>query len=206
MINFSLSHFCFFTWPKITKHQRWNFFDFQGFGRRRIFGRTRGDFNPQFLSWNLKNDADASTTLEIRSDSELFNGKQTTTYLKDFTHGQPDSIQSKQIRQETYQRFLPTRKRRSFYVQEDRSRNVADCLVWTRPKIDRINSATRPNDAFIETLVPINFTSNQKETEPFRRQSTSNFQPGNSTPLLSSRSFHSPTISTPIDSLITKYM
>ena len=53
-----------------------------------------------------------------------------SVYSTTYNHGQPDFQQAKQIRQETFQRYATTQLRRSQIQKNDRSFNVASCLVW----------------------------------------------------------------------------
>lgn len=54
----------------------------------------------------------------------------TSIYSTVYGHGQPDEEFSKQIQRESFQRFSTTKTRRSQLQQNDRSFNVASCLVW----------------------------------------------------------------------------
>ena len=64
-----------------------------------------------------------------------------TIYATTFRHGQPNSERSKQIRQETYQRYLTTRTRLLQNKRYDRSPSVAACLVWNQIQEDQSKSS-----------------------------------------------------------------
>jgi hypothetical protein len=79
-----------------------------------------------------------------------------SVYSSVYNHGQPDHEQSKQIRQETFQRYLTTQTRRSQLQQTDQSVSVASCLVWNNTETDK---NTKINDNSKNILAPISIKS-----------------------------------------------
>jgi hypothetical protein len=80
-----------------------------------------------------------------------------SVYSTIYNHGQPDNQQSKQIRQETFQRYSDTRTRRSQLKRNDRSINVASCLVWNDTGNE--NETTKINDKMRKIVAPITLKS-----------------------------------------------
>ena len=78
-------------------------------------------------------------------------------YSSAYTHGQPDSQQSKKIRQETFQRYSTTQTRRLQLKHNEQSLNVASCLVWNNTDIE--NKTTKTNDKMMNTIPPITLKS-----------------------------------------------
>ncbi len=78
---------------------------------------------------------------------------ETSVYSSVYKHGQPDCEQSKQIRRETFQRFLTTRTRLAKQQPNERSPSVASCLVWNNTNEN--NKLPLSNDKMINIVVPI---------------------------------------------------
>ncbi|CAF0719257.1 unnamed protein product [Rotaria sp. Silwood1] len=76
-----------------------------------------------------------------------------TVYASTYRHGQPDPEQSKQIRRETFERFLTTRTRLVEQQRNQRSTSVASCLVWNNIHDDKKPPIS--NDKMINIVVPI---------------------------------------------------
>lgn len=74
-------------------------------------------------------------------------------YSSVYNHGQPDKQQAKQIREETFQRYSTTQTRRSQLQRNERSANVASCLVWNN--IDNENETTKTNEKLLNIITPI---------------------------------------------------
>ena len=115
-------------------------FFLQGFGKRRSKNNIRGEFDPLFVSWVPKHvDRKAFVDdVKISSYADDYNHDptsphviaevqsigteretnpptpaplETSVYSSVYKHGQPDHVQSKEIRRETFERFLTTRTR-----------------------------------------------------------------------------------------------
>ena len=109
------------------------------------------------------------TRAETPSEPEV------TVYTETYRHGQPNEKQSKQIRQETYQRFFTTRSRLLQTKANDRSPSVASCLVWqgnnninNSGKIIADKSST--NDSTIRIVVPVTLQPRDLPTHSSPRQ------------------------------------
>jgi hypothetical protein len=118
---------------------------------------------------SVKNDTEKSPT----SPSSAL---EISIYSSTYKHGQPDHEQSKQIRQETFQRFITTRTRLSQQQSNNRSANVASCLVWNT--INDNNKLPISNEKMINIVVPItlqprvspnNNNNNNNNTTPRQR-------------------------------------
>jgi len=113
---------------------------------------------------SINNDNDGSST---STPTEV------SVYSSVYNHGQPDHEQSKQIRQETFQRFLTTRTRLAQETRNDRSGSVASCLVWNN--INDNNKLPISNDKMINIVVPItlqprvNSNNNNNDRSPRQR-------------------------------------
>ncbi|CAF0905473.1 unnamed protein product [Didymodactylos carnosus] len=137
-----------------------------GFGKRKADNSLRGQFDPLFIAWLPKGNESKRTELpkhtayqddyshdgvskllsttqipqEIISTPDTNLDKQPlekSVYKLVYAHGQPTSDQSKQIRSETFQRFLTTRTRRIQLQNQQATNNalngrttVAQCLCW----------------------------------------------------------------------------
>jgi hypothetical protein len=77
-----------------------------------------------------------------------------TMYANDYTHGQPDSQQSKRIRHETFQRFASTRQRRLLSQRFEQSASVASCMNWHDNRKECVTSPTN-NTTAIDSVLPI---------------------------------------------------
>jgi hypothetical protein len=100
--------------------------------------------------------ADVQSPQPITDESEkpsTPSSVETSVYSSVYKHGQPDHEQSKQIRRETFQRFLTTRTRLSQQKTNDRSASVASCLVWNHNNDN--NKLPLSNDKMINIVVPI---------------------------------------------------
>lgn len=116
------------------------------------------------------------STQSINSDNEQTSSTspiEISVYSSVYKHGQPNTEQSKQIRQETFQRFLTTRTRLSQQKQNDRSASVASCLVWNNINGDHNSKIPRTNDNMINFVVPITLQPrvNQNNSPRQRAQS-----------------------------------
>ncbi|CAF1122554.1 unnamed protein product [Rotaria sordida] len=96
----------------------------------------------------INNDSEKTTTT-LSPSSPL----ETSVYASTYRHGQPDSEQSKQIRRETFERFLTTRTRLLEQQCNQRSTSVASCLVWNNIHDDK--KLPTSNDKIINIVVPI---------------------------------------------------
>ncbi|CAF1048867.1 unnamed protein product [Adineta ricciae] len=168
-----------------------------GFGRRKTVNSARGNFNPYLISWVPRNtDHKAlAESVKITSYGDDYNrdtapsrilaeiqtinntdDKNTpspitstaSVYSCTYKHGQPDQERSKQIRQETFQRFLSARTQMSKQKSNKRSGNgdgsVAACMVWNntddenksiRPSLPPSTSVPPPKDEIITIVKPI---------------------------------------------------
>jgi len=91
-----------------------------------------------------------------------------SVYSTVYNHGQPDNQQSKQIREETFQRYSTTQTRRSQLKRTDRSINVASCLVWNNTGSE--NETPKINDKMRKIVAPITL----KSLNSFHGMSTGN--------------------------------
>lgn len=100
--------------------------------------------------------SEIQSTQSINTDNEetsKTSPSEISVYASVYKHGQPNPEQSKQIRQETFQRFLTARTRLSQQQRNDRSASVASCLVWNN--INDTNKLPISNDKMINIVVPI---------------------------------------------------
>ncbi|CAF1358141.1 unnamed protein product [Adineta steineri] len=152
-----------------------------GFGKRKAQSNARGEFNPQLISWMPKTtdrktpvddvkttsyDDDynrESTPSRILSEFQSNeNDKEqnarpsspTSVYSFSYQHGQPNYERSKQIRHETYQRFLSSHAQLSKQKSNGRSGSVASCMVWNNIT-NNDNKPSIPKEKIIDTVVPI---------------------------------------------------
>lgn len=126
----------------------------------------------------MKSD-DANDSDETTSKSSFASVVQTmptiesSIYVRDYHHGQPNSEQAKEIRQETFQRYSSTQSRRSRLQQDETSPNVASCLVWS----EYSKIAKRPSTTSKETSLHTLDTEPMPKIEPrasFQSQSMIN--------------------------------
>ncbi|CAF0902886.1 unnamed protein product [Rotaria sordida] len=145
-----------------------------GFGRRKLQTNVQGKFDPFFISWipenvNEKNYINNNKITSYANDFNsnlissqiLFNApsinssssssNELSVYSTVFNHGQPNEEQSKQIHQETFQRYSATLTRRSQIKQNERSKNVASCLIWNN--INNENKSIKTNDTIINNIL-----------------------------------------------------
>jgi hypothetical protein len=119
--------------------------------------------------------ADIQSPLSINNDNERSSTSspvEVSVYSSVYKHGQPDREQSKEIRRETFQRFLTTRTRLVQQQNNERSASVASCLVW-----NNTNDNTKlplSNDKMINIVVPITLQprvipNNNNNTSPRQR-------------------------------------
>ena len=116
-----------------------------------------------FLSWLPpkpaekkadQNDSDeTSSKASFPSIVESLPSFESSIYIKDYRHGQPTREQAKQIQQENFQRYKSTQMRRLLMRRDERSSNVASCLVWSQPKRDEksvpnLPPMMQPRDSF----------------------------------------------------------
>jgi hypothetical protein len=100
--------------------------------------------------------SEIQSPLSINNDSEKSSTStpiEISVYASVYKHGQPNQEQSKEIRQETFRRFLTTRTRLVQQQSKERSASVASCLVW-----NNANDETKlpiSNDKMINIVVPI---------------------------------------------------
>lgn len=97
-----------------------------------------------FLSWltpktleknNDQSDSDdTSSKASFPSIVDSLPSFESSIYVKDYRHGQPTREQAKQIQQETFLRYKSTQTRRFLLRRNERSSNVASCLVWNQQK------------------------------------------------------------------------
>ena len=156
----------------------------KGFGKRRSQTNARGEFDPLFISWIPKNidrktfvdDVKVtsyagdynheSTPPRVLSEVQSMNNdngnkstsspSSTSIYSSVYKHGQPDQERSKQIRRETFQRFLSARTHLSQQQQQQgngRGATVASCLVWNHTNDD--NKSPISNDKITDIIKPI---------------------------------------------------
>jgi hypothetical protein len=115
-------------------------------------------------------DSTSSQTLSDVQSKELSNEQtnqtnvtpalDTSVYATAYRHGQPDQQKSKQIRNETFQRFLTTRTRLAERKSHDRSASVASCLVWNPFRIENnTRKSSTSNDTMIQIAVPVTLQS-----------------------------------------------
>jgi len=194
----------------------------KGFGRRRTSANARGEFDPFFIGWIPKNvdikqfneDTkktsyandynDSLTSSQIISDVQIAPESEVSVYSKAYSHGQPDPQQSKQIRQETFQRYALSHKRRTEAQKNDRSFNVASCLVWNTK--NNLESSTCKSNLNFHNKIPTKlYQSQSMQTFPTMKSSREH---GNAKGFPPVRSFSSceTTQSTSVESLISKYM
>lgn len=170
----------------------------QGFGKRRSKNNIRGEFDPLFVSWVPKHvDRKAFVDdVKISSYADDYNRDptsphiiaevqsiateretnpptpaplETSVYSSVYRHGQPDHEQSKEIRRETFERFLTTRTRLHQQKATDRSPSVAACLVWNNNETKKAPVA--PNEHMINIVVPITLQPRANATPRPRAQS-----------------------------------
>ncbi|UJR26482.1 hypothetical protein I4U23_007809 [Adineta vaga] len=180
-----------------------------GFGKRKSTANTRGDFNPYLISWIPSNtDHKAlAESVKITSYADDYNRATTPSrilseiqtikntgennvpislssnasiYSCAYKHGQPDQERSKEIRQETFQRFLSSRTQMSKQKGSKHSAkgegSVAACMIWNNTTDDsksgrssRLSTSTLPpppppppppsKDEMINIVVPITLQS-----------------------------------------------
>lgn len=94
-----------------------------------------------------------------------------SVYSETYRHGQPDTNQSKEIRRETYQRFLTTRSRLLQNKANDRSPSVASCLVWTSSQKETTKNSEPVTKVVGTVTLEEHFPLNANATRPQRAQS-----------------------------------
>jgi len=141
--------------------------------------------------------AEIESTQSINDQSEKNSTPspiETSVYSSVYRHGQPNQEQSKQIRRETFQRFLTTRTRLSQQKSNDRSASVASCLVWNHTN-DK-NKNTLSDDKMMNIVVPITLqprvNPNHNTTPRQRAQSAG--------PRLMSTAYNQPPVQQPFQS------
>ncbi|CAF3316348.1 unnamed protein product [Rotaria sp. Silwood2] len=162
-----------------------------GFGRRKSQTNVQGKFDPFFISWIPENVDrnnyidDIKTTSyandfnsDLTSSQILFNAQpidsssssnELSVYSTVFNHGQPDEQQAKQIHQETFQRYSATLTRRSQIQHNERSTNVASCLVWNNRNNENESTSLEPH--INQHDIPI-----IKQQKPYQSESMQTFK------------------------------
>ncbi|CAF1297670.1 unnamed protein product [Rotaria magnacalcarata] len=175
-----------------------------GFGRRKLKTNAQGKFDPMFIGWipknvdrnqyieNTKTTSYAhdynpnSTSTQFFSNLESIHSPSSTNelsvYSTVFNHGQPDREQSKQTRQETFQRFSSALTRRFDIKRNDRSTSVASCLIWNTGN-DENKLTTTNNEPTISTNpsnsnIQENDSSMVNQQKPYQCQSMQTFKAG----------------------------
>ena len=177
----------------------------KGFGRRKLKTNAQGKFDPMFIGWIPKNiDRNQyiestkttsyahdynpnSTSPHMFSNLESMHSPSSTNnelsvYSSVFNHGQPDREQSKQIRQETFQRYSSALTRRFEIKRNDRSTSVASCLIWNTGN-DENKLTTTSNEPTISTNtlnsnIQENDSSIVNQQKPYQCQSMQTFKTG----------------------------
>ncbi|CAF1133491.1 unnamed protein product [Rotaria magnacalcarata] len=116
------------------------------------------DYNRDSTSPHILSEVQLIQPIHTASDDATTSSTpEITAYSMAYKHGQPDNEQSKQIRRETFERFLTTRTRLLEQQRSLHSTSVASCLVWNHVSEDKKPSAS--NDKMIHIVAPITLQS-----------------------------------------------
>lgn len=82
---------------------------------------------------------------------QAFDNNSMSVYKVNYSHGEPTGDHSKEIREETYYRFISKNRAKSCISDDTRRANVASCLVWNdRRQLTQAN--INPNTKIIEPI------------------------------------------------------
>lgn len=138
-----------------------------GFGKKKIDSVNKSKWNPDFIAWKDSNlnlvrnqfyrsiyQRDFASSDDIRSSGarlltgrQAFDNNRLSVYKLNYSHGEPNEKHSKEVREETYYRFINKNRAKSCLNDEARRTTVASCLVWN----DRRPLKTDPPLANLDT-------------------------------------------------------
>lgn len=147
-----------------------------GFGKKKIESKNRSKFDPEFISWNEASGRDRYRNTIYQRDygssgslagdaappprpnvmnSKLLTARQSvengerSVYKVNYSHGEPNTDHSKQIREETYNRFINKNRAKSCMASHEKI-TVANCLVWNDGKSNYV----RPQTTAVQSQPP----------------------------------------------------